>query len=395
MSLIQLQEPTPSNPGFSTILLSVGFRPFFALGSLIGALLMLSWVFVYRGTFELPLANIFSWHAHEMIFAYAIAIVAGFLLTAVRNWAGLDTARGPLLLGLVTLWLLPRPLSMMLAPSLWLSIIDLTFIPALAICLAVPIIRSKNWRNLLFIPILSAFFICNLLYHLAIHQQIEINPSTPILFALELVLMLITIIGARVMPMFTRNGTQAAVEPRSFPNQPLILLAVGISQLLINTLLDIKLIQAASSLIFAAVIIWAWLGWQGTALWRKPMLWVLHIAYLGLAISYISKAASQYHLIANSFWIHSAAVLCIGMMTIGFIGRVSLGHSGRKLECSRLMLSSYCLMLLAVVLRLAASIWPNPALWDGAAFCWSLALLCFAIEFIPYLSSPRADGKAL
>ncbi|GAA6151759.1 NnrS family protein [Pseudoteredinibacter isoporae] len=393
MSLIQLQEPTTQRPGQS-VFFSIGFRPFFAVGSLLGAALMIVWVFIYRGQLQLPLVNMFSWHAHEMIYAYGIAIVAGFLLTAVRNWTGLDTARGPLLMALVLLWFLPRPLAIMLPPSLYLSVLDLAFIPCLALCLAIPMIKSRNWRNLLFIPILLAFFVCNLLYHLAIHQQLALAPSQPLLFALELLLMLITIIGARVMPMFTRNGTQGAVQPTGFAQQALWLLAAGASQLLLANVIDALLPKALLALAFSLLILYSWWGWQGKALWRNPMLWVLHLAYIGIAITYVLKAASYYALVPASLWIHSAGVLCVGLMTVGFMGRVSLGHSGRSLHCSRLMLASYVFMLAAVILRLAAGLHPTMPLWDSAALCWSLALLCFAVEFIPYLVSPRADGKA-
>lgn len=393
MSLIQLQEPATQTPGHS-VFFSIGFRPFFAAGSLIGAALMFVWIFIYRGQIQLPLANMFSWHAHEMIYAYGMAIVAGFLLTAVRNWTNLDTARGSLLIALLLLWFLPRPLSVLMPPSLLLSALDLAFIPCLAICLALPIIKSRNWRNLLFVPVLLAFFACNLMYHLAIHEQIVMNPSQPLLFALELLLMLITIIGARVLPMFTRNGTQGAVQAKSFPQQPLLLLGFGISQLIISSTFDAVLPKALLAIAFALLILYSWWGWQGKALWRNPMLWVLHIAYFGLAVSYLFKAASYYAFLPPSLWIHSAGVLCVGLMTVGFMGRVSLGHSGRPLNCSRLMLASYVFMLMAVVLRLAAGMYPMMPLWDSAALCWSLALLCFAIEFIPYLVRPRADGKA-
>lgn len=392
MSLLQLQEPAEqtSKP---PIFFSIGFRPFFAVSSLVGAALMILWVFAYRGQYQLPQAEIFSWHAHEMIYAYAIGIIAGFLLTAVRNWTGLETAQGPLLMGLVVLWFLPRPLMLWLEPSLLLSLLDLAFIPCLIIAIATPIIKSRNWRNLIFAPILMAFFACNVLYHLAIHKQINLYPSQAMLFALELVLMMITIIGARVMPMFTRNGTQGAVQAKTFAIQPWLLLGIGISQLILSRLIDSAIIQATVASIFALVILHAWIGWQGRALWNKPILWVLHIGYLGLACTYFAKAASALSMLPVSFWIHCAAVMCIGLMTIGFIGRVSLGHSGRALNGSRLMLSSYILMILAAILRLSASLYPNPALWDAAALCWSGALLCFAIEFIPYLSRPRADAK--
>lgn len=392
MSLLQLQEPSKqvSQP---PVFFTIGFRPFFAAGSLAGAALMVLWVLIYRGHYQLPQIEIFSWHAHEMIYAYAIGIIAGFLLTAVRNWTGLDTARGPLLMGLLALWLTPRVLNMLLEPSPLLSLLDLAFIPCLVIVLARPIIKSRNWRNLLFIPILLAFFACNGLYHLGIHKVIAINPSQPMLFALELVLMMITIIGARVMPMFTRNGTQGAIQAKTFAQQPLLLLGAGLSQLIISQLVSSTYIQATAASVFALLILHAWSGWQGRAIWNKPILWVLHIGYLGLACTYFAKAASALTILPVSFWIHCAAIMCIGLMTIGFIGRVSLGHSGRPLNCSRLMLASYILMILAAALRLSASLYPSPPLWDAAALCWSAALLCFAIEFIPYLSRPRADGK--
>lgn len=393
MTLMQLEEPDQRRPDRG-IFFSIGFRPFFSFGALIGAALMIIWVLIYRNQFALPQANIFAWHAHEMIFGYGLAIIAGFLLTAVRNWTGLATASGTSLIGLLLIWLSPRILSLVLEPSLWLSLLDLAFVPLLAISLALPIVRSRNWRNLMFVPILFGFFLCNLAYHLSMHQQLDLLATTPLIVALELIMMMITIIGSRVMPMFTRNGSNGQIKPSPRPQLPLVLLGLGLAQILSSFLSpEWRLLQTVLSACFGLGILYAWADWQGKAVWQTPMLWVLHIAYAALGVSYLLKAASLWTLVPSSLWIHSAGVATVGMMTLGFIGRVSLGHSGRALHPSRLMILSYALMLLAALLRLTAAVYPSTGLWDGAALCWALALGLFAFEFIPYLLSPRADGK--
>ncbi|MCV6625241.1 MAG: NnrS family protein [Cellvibrionaceae bacterium] len=392
MSLIQLNEPQTEAPRW--VFLSVGFRPFFTFGAMAGAVLMLVWVTLYRGLWAAPLGHLYGWHAHEMIFGYGLAIIAGFLLTAVRNWTGLDTARGWLLGSLLLLWLLPRPLFLLLPLSPWLSALDLAFVPLLAIVLARPIVAGRNWRNLMFVPILLGFFICNLIYHLGLHGRLQLDILLPLKLALELIMMLITIIGARVMPMFTRNGTGGAVQPAASPQRPLILLCLGMAQLLAGLLGEgFAMLQAGLSGLFALAILLTWFSWQGLALWQKPMLWILHIAYLSLGLSFILKALTILQLSPVTLWVHSAAVATMGAMTLGFIGRVSLGHSGRPLIHSKLMVASYVLMLLAAVLRLIAGIYPLTPLWDSAALCWALALGLFAYEFIPHLLAPRADGK--
>lgn len=393
MSLLQLSEPTPNTPK-SPVFFSLGFRPFFSAASISGALLILCWTLVYRGKISIAFGDPFSWHAHEMIYGYSLAIIAGFLLTAVRNWTGHETAKGWQLVGLLALWLGPRFLLISNEPSLWLSTLDLSFTPLLATCLAIPIIRSKNWRNLMFVPILVGFFICNLCYHLSIHGVIDLNASAPLKIAMELVLLMITIIGARVMPMFTRNGTGGVVKAQTPAYTPWLLLGLGILQLTANLIpTQYVIVQAIACLLFSGAIFVTWLRWQGLAVWKKPLVWILHIAYLGLALSFLLKACHLMQLSPESLWLHCAGVLTIGVMTLGFIGRVSLGHTGRPLECTKLMLCSYALMLLAACLRLSASIYPSPNLWDGAALCWAGALILFAWQFLPYLVQRRPDGK--
>jgi len=379
-------------PGFYPTVFAVGFRPFFAAGALAGAGLMIVWVLIYRGLLSPKLTSVFDWHAHEMIFGYALAIIAGFLLTAVRNWTGLATAKGHALLFLLLLWAIPRFMPLIVGQPAWLAILDLCFPLCLAIALCLPIIRSKNWRNLVFIVIVSAFFLCNLGYYLATYKLIDIAAHEFLEFALELIMLIIAIIGSRVLPMFTRNGTAGAVAAQVPALAGKLIIGLGLLQLLSN-LLSIPALTAGLSVIFAVCVV-AYLAYcQGFAVWAKPLVWVLHLGYFGVALGFIFKACYLLGLLPESMYIHTFGVMAIGLMTLGFIGRVSLGHSGRALLTSKTMLASYVLMFIAAAVRIAAAYSPKLMLWDIAATCWSLALILFLLKFLPILLSPRADGK--
>lgn len=392
---MQILEPNPnaqSQAPLSTFF-SLGFRPFFAAGALSGAVLMICWVLIYRGIINPPLLSVIGWHAHEMIFGYGLAIIAGFLLTAVRNWTGLQTASGRPLVFLLLLWALPRVLPFWLGQPAWLAILDLCFPLCLALALGLPIVRSKNWRNLMFIPILLGFFACNLGFYLSLYQLIDISSHAFLLFTLELIMTIIAIIGSRVVPMFTRNGTNSAVQPRLPAFTGPLIMTAALLQLFSNFIATPE-ISAGLSIAFGLVLLWFIARCHGTAVWTKPLLWVLHIGYCAVGLGFLLKAASKFQLVPESLYLHTFGVLAMGMMTLGFIGRVSLGHTGRALLCSKTMTLSYILMAIAGAVRVYAAYAPKIMFWDIAATCWSLALLLFFAKFLPMLLSPRADGQA-
>lgn len=395
---------SPSAP-----LWSVGFRPFFLLAAIASLILMFSWPMIYRGIISVPSVNLWSWHGHEMIFGYSMAIIAGFLLTAVRNWTGLATASGKALMLLSIIWLLPRlaPVFLLISSEIfWLQVIDLLFLPALILAVGVPIIKSKNWRNLAIVIMLTGFALLHLAYYLSQWQLIELTSKTVLLSALQLIMVLIALIGARVLPMFTANGTKnfiqqdnniQPVSPKVYARAPWLLLGLGFFQLFAQ-LLPWTIVSTVACAALSLLILINLIGWQGKALWHTPLLWVIHIGYFGVALGFLLKAFSQLGFLPESVWVHTMALLAVGMMTLGFAGRVSLGHSGQPLLASKGMIASYLLMLAAALIRIFAALPQTPellgkmpitALWDMAALCWALAMLLFVIKFLPLLTAAK------
>src|SRR5262245_41455379 len=158
------------------ILFALGFRPFFFLAGIFAVLLMAQWVLTFAGGREFAsYYGIIGWHSHEMLFGYTMAVIAGFLLTAVRNWTEIQTPRGVLLAALVVLWLAGRvlPVAVGILPRWVIAALDLTFIPVLAIALSIPLLRKRQNRNLIFLPLLAGLFLANLLIHLQMTDSTE------------------------------------------------------------------------------------------------------------------------------------------------------------------------------------------------------------------------------
>src|SRR5690606_38251102 len=130
---------------------------------------MLMWLLTLLGFKVLPgVVNPIWWHAHEMIFGFGLAIVAGFVLTAIQNWTGIPGVRGWPLATVSLLWLLPRllmPLRGELNPLV--VVLDLLWLPLVAGLLARPIIQIKQWRNLFFVPLLGFMTLLNALSYYA------------------------------------------------------------------------------------------------------------------------------------------------------------------------------------------------------------------------------------
>ena len=164
---------------------------------------------------------------------------------------------------------------------------------------------------------------------------------------------------------------------------------------LFSQLLPWSIVNTLICFAFALALLINLTGWQGKALWKTPLLWVIHIGYFGVATGFIFKGLAQLDIVAQSVWIHTMALLAVGMMTLGFIGRVSLGHTGRALEASPIMVTSYFFMLAAAVIRVVAAFpivataMPVTGLWDFAALCWSIAMLLFVIKFTKIMLLPR------
>jgi uncharacterized protein involved in response to NO len=348
---------------------SRGFRPFFLFGAAWSALALPVWLAAYAYGFS-PAGALpaLFWHAHEMVYGFGLAAVAGFLLTAIPNWTGRLPVRGAALGHLVALWMAGRVA--MLVPAA--ALIDLAFPAALIVVVARELIAGRNWRNLPMLGALALLFAGNLLFHLGAYAGLRLGLAT--------LLMLIALVGGRIVPSFTRNWL-AKSRRGARPPAPESLLDRAA---LLITLFALAAWAAAAwtpPLILAGLALAARLArWRGLATWREPLLLVLHAGYAWLALGLVLLGLDA------PGALHALTVGAVGTMTLSVMTRASLGHTGRALVADHATCAIYALVTLAAVLRVAGTSLGMPALWlSGLA--WIAAFGLFALHYGRYLVS--------
>jgi len=380
-------------------LFRLGFRPFFLLGALFSCLAMLGWLGQLNNWFVLPgIGNPIWWHAHEMLFGFGAAIVAGFLLTAVQNWTAHPGVRSWPLALIVGLWVLPRCLLPWLGEdNLILMALDLAWLPLCAWFLAKPVIMTRQWRNLFFVPLLLILTLLNgatwlwrddwsAVEHLLI--------TTVLLFTT-----LIAVMGGRVIPFFTARGTGQEKAPPSpwlergaLASLWLILLLWLLPDSWTNYLYMVPLYIVAAGLHLGRQLRWR----PGTTL-AQPLLWSLHLAYLFIPLGLLALAVQAAGLpLSLSLASHLLSAGCMGTMILGMIARVSLGHSGRALHVGRRITLAFALVILSAFIRVLLPLyWPSLTLtgWNLSGWSWIAAYGLFVWVYTPILTRPRADGR--
>jgi len=392
---IQISEPSVEKMrGFS--LFALGFRPFFLAAGIFAVLLMAIFILGIQteiwhyNYFPLPL-----WHAHEMIFGYTVAVIAGFLLTAVRNWTGMETARGYTLLALVLLWLGGRIVSAVPGVTEWIIVlIDMAFLPVLAAVLARPIVKSKQMRNLSVPSLLLLMAAGNgLLYAEMLGLFDGLNG---LWFAVGAILMLVSLIAGRVMPFFTGRGIPGAVT-KKFPMVELLALPVIALWTIVELLFPDTLIPAVAAAIAALLHAVRLYGWSCRGVWREPMLWVIHLAYGWLVMGFLLLALAGFGGGSKLLALHGWTVGAIGLFTLGMMARVALGHTGRPVSAHPSMVWAFLLLAVSALIRVFMSLlFPSVAevaLLISAAG-WVLAFTVFVWIYTPYLIRPRVDGAS-
>ena len=395
MALMPILDPQARLPADRFALFELGFRPFFLLAGLSAALLVGFWLWLYLGgtgiaTYYGPVL----WHSHEMLFGFTVAVVAGFLLTAVRNWTGQPTPRGRALAGLALLWFAGRllPFTAGLLPGWVIALVDLAFLPLLALVLALPLVRRKQTSNLVFLVILLGLASCNLLVHLDVLGLVEGMAQPAVLVAVHLVILLIAIMGGRVIPFFTEKAIPG-VKTRTWP----LVEHLGLAALVLFILL--KPLTPAGAALCALVAGLAHglrlYGWYDRGIWSRPLLWVLHLGYAWLAAGLLLEALAWTGWLAEALAIHALTLGALGMITLGMMARVALGHTGRSLETGSAVLWAFRLLALSVVVRvlfpLVFMVWYR--YWVLlAGVLWVSGFLLFVLVYRPILTKPRVDG---
>jgi len=374
---------------------ALGFRPFFLLAAAAAALLVALWMFVYTGF--LPPPPFFTaplyWHAHEMIFGFAAAAIVGFLMTASQNWSGIRGIHGARLETLAVVWLLGRLLPWVPMVPHWLySLVDLSFLPAAAVLLA-PYLGRKG-RNAGLLGLLTLLTIGNLLVHLDAAGILPGLSHRGLLLGLDTILWVIIVIGGRIIPAFTRNAVPHA-NVRSYRWLDLLALAsVGLYLILnffFETSVVTALVAAAAAVINGARLA-LWSPWQ---MRHNPMLAILGAGYSWMTLGFALTACSHWHPLPSDVPLHAFAVGGIGCMIYGVMPRVSMGHTGRRIQASRWLAAGFVLVNLAAILRVLSGALPElrTNVLVSAATVWVIAFTMFLVMFWPILTRPRLDGR--
>jgi uncharacterized protein involved in response to NO len=391
-------------------LFSYGFRPFFLGASVYAALIMAVWIawlgsqFVLDTPWVLPIAGSpFAWHAHEMIFGFAVAAIAGFLLTAIPNWTGALPLSGLPLVVLVLTWLAGRivmAISGLLTPAI-VAIVDLAFLPLLGGFATVQLFVRPAPRNLLFLVIIAAFTIANGNYHLASSGLIAYDGTGTMRFALMLVVLMVAIIGGRIIPAFTHNWLHLNLGAVPMPKRIAWLDAASIISIALLAALPIVPVPGAIeglTALAAALLNGArLLLWRGWTTWRAPIVWVLHLGYAWLVLGlFLTVLASVTTRVPSAAAIHALGAGAVGTMILAVMSRASLGHTGRQLIAPLPIVGAYVLVTLAAALRVAGSLAGAQlymALLVCAGLAWIASFAVFALVYAPILTTPRVHTK--
>ncbi|MBT2130601.1 NnrS family protein [Aliiroseovarius lamellibrachiae] len=380
-------------------ILSYGYRPFFMGAGIWAVLAMLYWIVILSN--ETAYWSLFfplDWHAHEMLFGYLGAVLAGFLLTAVPNWTGRLPIVGWPVAALFALWLLGRlaiGVSQFLSPGI-AGVLDLLLPTALTLSIGREIWAGKNWRNLPLLALYFLFGVANLVFHVEAALGRVAAEAIGFRLGLGVAVVLLSLVGGRIIPSFTRNwlvkqGHKA--RPAPFNAIDRAALAVTLPSLAAWIIwpdhIGVSYLCAIAGV--AHLVRWSrWAGWQTRS---EPMLWILHLGYLFVPLGFLAVCLAGLGVPfspmigAQHLWMAGA----IGVTSLAIMSRASLAHAGRKPVANRAITTSYCLVLASVVLRFFAAFGASTgSIMAVSALLWSTGFLVFTVTYFPILTKSTA-----
>jgi uncharacterized protein involved in response to NO len=384
-------------------LFSQGFRPFFLAAAAWAPISLCIWLAELLGFVDLPTSFVGSaWHAHEMIFGFAAAAMAGYLMTAVPNWTGRMPLQGLPLAMLFGVWCAGR-LAIAVSASIGAvaaAVLDLAFPVVLILVTGREIYAGKSWRNLPMIAALSLLFAANAVTHLGASDLWAGGIGIGSRGGVAIFVALITMVGGRVIPSFTRNRLAKAGLPQRpaaiAPFDRVALFSVGVSLAAwvaaLPSAITGPLLMLAGILSAARLV-----RWQGWLVLDDPSLWILHIGYGWLAIGLLFLGGSEiWSQIPAMAGLHAMGAGAIGSSILGVMGRTTLAQTGRRASFMPGTNLVHALVTIAAALRVLAS-FPNDASWtllEGSAAAWILAFVVFVVLYGPALVNPkRVSGR--
>lgn len=377
-------------------ILSYGFRPFFLGGAIWAVVAMALFIFMLTGKIELPTAfNPIDWHLHELLYGFMPAIIAGFLLTAVPNWTGRLPVAGAPLAALFALWLAGR-IAVSTSAVIGIgatAVIDVSFIVVLGFVAAREIVAGGNKNNLKLLVLVSLLAIGNAVFYIETADGDPANCGKRI--AIAVAILLISLIGGRLAPSFTRNWlVKRGVKALPVPFGKFDMGVIAISAIALATwifapdaLLTAGLCATAGVLQSVRV-----LRWKGYLTVAEPLLAILHVGYVFVPLGFLLMAAGIAfpEFVAPVAAVHTWTAGAIGVMTLAVMTRASLAHTGRELHASPATVAIYAFAILGVFCRIAAAFGIEPMIMlHAAATCWMLAFGGFALVYGRMLLTPR------
>lgn len=378
----------------------LGFRPFFLAGALFSVAAVALWLWLYRSGAVLPMRVLppISWHAHEMIYGYTLAVVAGFLLTAVSNWTGVRTLNGAPLIGLALVWLAARLMPLFGDAALIpMAVLDLSFLTALSAAVLHPILKARQWPQIGVWSKLALLLVSNALFYLGLFGLLENGVQWGIYSGLYLIVSLILLMLRRVLPFFIERGVD---EKITLTNRAW----VDVSSLVLTLafwVVEVFLVLPRTSALLAVLLFLLhglrMIDWHTPGIWRKPLLWVLYLGYGWVTAGFALIALARFGALNPWLAVHAFAYGGIGMVTLGMMARVALGHTGRNVFEPPAVVTPMFLLLLAGALARVVAPLLAPQIYlvwmETAQLLWIVAFALFTIVYAPFLVLPRIDGR--
>lgn len=382
-------------------LLNLGFRPFFLGAALFAIMSIAVWMGVYA--FQQPLQlddgiSMLQWHAHEMIYGFAMAVIAGFLLTAVKNWTGVPTIHGLKLLGLFTLWAAARILFLFGTGFIILAaILDILFMLGLIIAVAYPVIKVKQWKQMGIMSKLLLLTIGNICFYLGAAGLIENGVHLGIYGGLYLIIGLMLTMGRRLIPFFVEVGVGYPVKLFNSQWLDLSSLVLFLAFFIVELFIGNPQLAAFLSIGLFIITTARLIGWHTVGIWKQPLLWSLFIAFLFIDIGFLLMALHPLFNVSKLLAIHAFSFGGIGIATLSMMARVSLGHTGRDVKSPSVAVTiALVVLIVGTVVRVGLPlIAPNHYLiWILVSqILWITAFLIFLFAYAGILIKPRIDGQ--
>lgn len=381
-------------------LFNLGFRPFFLGASIFSIISISLWslIYLFQISSAIELVSDSQWHAHEMIYGYGLALIAGFLLTAIKNWTGIQTAHGRPLMLIFAAWVTARLLFLFGTSYLGIAgIFDGLFILLLIIFAAHPIVKARQWKQSFILLKLLLLAIGNGLFYLGALEIVKDGISLGLYGGLYLIIAIILTIGRRVMPFFIERGVGYEVKLFNSKWLDLSSMIVFLGFFIFELFLQNPAISAYLALTLFFVNSARLIGWHSKGIWRKSLLWSLYLSLCLICLGFLLFATTYFFDTEKSLAVHAFSFGGIGLITLAMMSRVSLGHSGRDItQPSKALSYAFCIMLLGFLTRVILplfNIFDYEFLIGISQICWLIAFIIFVTIYFPILTKPRVDGR--